>query len=113
MSPEKCALCGKKMGWTALKYDNPEGKGKICHDCYEKIDESEIKFTIDNILVDISKYSDYKGKYLVVFSETSADPSCIKLNKAINKMADIGWRCVNITSSPNFDTIIYVLLERI
>ena len=52
------------------------------------------------------------SKYIILYNQSIHDIKFIDLSKAINKMAEKGWRCVNISAIQASSTIMYALMER-
>jgi hypothetical protein len=63
------------------------------------------------------KIDEIEGKYVIIYDQSMASSTHDNLNKAINLMADKGWRCVDICVVFNAKgggaQYMYALMERI
>jgi len=122
-----CVECYKEV------YENgppgPPGHGKKSFDdkssgAVEKAsstsDAHSEMISASAILSDSSIFKDVKDRYLVIYDPASKGLKFNNLNKAINVMAEKGWKCVSIT---NYNTTgeagsaqgihMYALMEKI
>jgi hypothetical protein len=100
--------------------NSPYSKKHLCSKCYKEVYESlpkqpsqikpesiqeEIKnnsnsgmIIAHNIVSNPLLLDSLNDRYVVIFDQTLAEMKFDNLNKAINIMAEKGWKCVNITS---------------
>jgi len=109
-----------------VKYPSNPYKGKfLCADCYKEVyangpnspvpktfekSENPMEKARDNpdsysgmmqasaVLSESSSLKNCVDKYLILYEQASKGLKFDNLNKAINVMAEAGWRCINITS---------------
>jgi len=123
---QKCALCGGPMPWYNSKIENPDGEGYICEKCIknnkerikEAIEKGKSFFYCSSIIENPDKYASYPYKYLLI-RDQSTQGSYVNLIKAINLLAERGWRCLNVTSGIDIKPMsnvfqdMYALMEKI
>ena len=115
----------KNLTFNERYPDNPYKDMNLCENCYREVYEnapalpdeisSEEKSIDDedfdedsnahsgmilasNILSDSSPLAEIKDKYLVIYDQALTGLKFDNLNRAINVMAEKGWRCVSGTS---------------
>ena len=120
---DKCARCGGTLHWYNEKQENPGGEGQICEECIKK-DRAIIKeekeagegyFSSAHIISNIDKFSYFIMKYILI-GDFSTKETYFSLIKAINLLAERGWRCVNITHAIDEGSIfqgMYALMEKV
>jgi len=71
---------------------------------------SEKSIWADDIVRSPEKVEEIKSKYCVLCDRTVTGGKFDNMNRAINIMAEKGWRCISMTTT---GTSLYVLMEKI
>lgn len=123
---DKCARCGGTLHWYNEKQENPDGEGQICEECLKQ-DRAIIKeekeagkgyFASVDIISNLDAFSELKLKYILI-GEFSTQGRYFSLIKAINLLAERGWRCLNITHGIDIKPMssifqsMYALMEKV
>ena len=123
---DKCVRCGGPLRWYNEDKENPEGEGHICEKCVKKdraIKKEEKEagkgyFASVDVVSNLDSFSELKMKYIII-GEFSTQGRYNHLMKAVNLLAERGWRCLNITHGIDIKPMssifqgMYALMEKV
>jgi len=66
----------------------------------EGLSENDECFTANQIINDPELIDSIRRRYVLVYNVSATDVKFNDLSKAINRMAEKNWRCVNICTYP-------------